>query len=72
MRGGWKASGSATNPAGQAHSYLLTVYFTDSAATVIGSGTASVNVQGNTSGRWSVTSRFVAPSAVKCVLVGVE
>ncbi len=70
--GGWTASGTPANPPAATHTYLLTVYFTDSAATVIGSGTTSVTVPSNASGSWSVTANMAAPSTVKCVLVGVE
>lgn len=70
--GGWTAFGTASNPAAETHKYLLTVYFTNSAATVIGSGTTSETVPSKASGTWSVTANFTAPSTTKCVLVGVE
>ena len=72
VAGGWEASGVATNPASDAHTYGLTVYFTDAAATVIGSGRTSVTVSGKSSGTWHVTGTFTASPPVKCVLVGVE
>ena len=70
-KGGWRASGTARNPGNTARTYRLTVYFTNSQATVLGSGTSSATIAAKGSGPWSVTTTFHAPSVVRCVLVGV-
>jgi hypothetical protein len=70
--GGWMASGTATNPGTQSHTYQLIVYFTDAHATVIGSAKTSVSVASKAAGTWSATAKFHAPTVVRCVLVGVE
>lgn len=72
VSGGWEASGEIKNTGAKAQTYEMTVYFTDSVATVIAAGETSARVEGGASGTWSVTSRFHAPSVVKCVLVGVH
>jgi hypothetical protein len=71
VSGGWEASGIATNPLGNSHRYVLTVYFTDPSATVLGSGRTSVEVPGGSSRTWHVIARLSATLPVRCVLAGV-
>jgi hypothetical protein len=69
--GGWRASGTVKNAGHTAHAFTMTVYFTDSKATVLASGQNTVQVAAGDSGTWAVTAKFFAPAAVNCVLVGV-
>ncbi|MCT1478395.1 hypothetical protein [Microbacterium sp. p3-SID336] len=69
--GGWTAAGTVTNPTEDDASYVVTVFFTNSAATVVGSGQATVEVDGGATTDWSVTSDFVAPNETLCALRGV-
>jgi hypothetical protein len=67
-----EASGVITNTATAAHNYMVTVYFTNAHATVIGSGEISKSITGKGTGTWMVTANFVAPRGVKCLLVSVK
>jgi hypothetical protein len=69
--GGWTASGVITNLATTSHDFVLTVFFTDSSATVLASGKTSVTVDAKRSGRWHITAQFASPKVVLCALVGV-
>jgi len=70
--GGWTASGVIDNKQSSAHDFRLTVYFTDSHATVLSAGQTSVAVEPNSIKPWSIASKFNAPPGVVCVLVGVQ
>lgn len=71
-QGGWAASGVAANHGGSETSYKVTVYFTDQAATVLGTGVTSVSVAPGHVTRWRIAAHLVAqPGGTRCVLVGV-
>jgi hypothetical protein len=69
---GWGATGTATNPATAAHTYTLTVFFTDAHATVIGFGSTTVAVQPGGKATWTVASKFHPAPTTFCVLRGVS
>jgi len=70
-KGGWGASGQIANSTGTTRDYRLTVLFTSSTATVIGSATAKVHVAAGQKARWSVHSALVPAAPTLCVLSGV-
>jgi hypothetical protein len=69
---GWTATGTAKNPDAGAHTYTLTVYFSNTKGTVIGSGKTTKTVAGKATGTWTVSAKFAAPAKVNCVLVSVQ
>jgi hypothetical protein len=69
---GWGATGTATNPATAAHTYTLTVFFTDAHATVIGFGSTQVAVAPGGTAHWTVASKFHPAPTTFCVLRGVS
>jgi hypothetical protein len=69
---GWGATGTATNPAAAAHTYTLTVFFTDAHATVIGFGSTKVAVQPGGKETWTIASKFHPAPTTFCVLRGVS
>lgn len=69
--GGWQASGTAKNPTDQPADYTVTVFFTTSGGTVIGTGQSDVTVKPGAEEPWTVSSSFHAPSDTRCVLRGV-
>lgn len=69
--GGWKAGGTASNPGKSTASYLITIYFTDLEATVVGYAQTKVMVAAGKTGQWSASSKFTAPAKTLCVLSGV-
>ena len=68
---GWQASGDATNPGTGPVDYTITVFFTTSAATVIGYGSAKVHVAAGGHQAWSVSATFTPAPGTQCVLRGV-
>jgi hypothetical protein len=70
--GGWRAAGSAKNPGDAARTYEITVFFTTSTATVLATGTTSVEVEPGATAEWSIAKDFTAPSGTLCVLAGVH
>jgi hypothetical protein len=68
---GWKASGTATNPATAKADYAITVFFTTSSATVIGSGVTHVRLGPRAHRTWTATGSFTPAPATSCVLRGV-
>jgi hypothetical protein len=68
---GWEAGGTATNPGHATATYLVTVYFTDTQATVIGYAQTRVEVAPGQTAPWTASSRFAAPTKTRCVLTGV-
>jgi hypothetical protein len=68
---GWSASGTAANPGSRSVTYTITVFFTASAGTVIGTGQTRVAVQPHKQAPWTITSTFHAPQDTRCVLRGV-
>jgi hypothetical protein len=71
IQGGWQASGVATNPGSSSATYLLTVYFTDTSATVIGFAQTHVKVAAGKSSSWMASSQFRTSGRTLCVLSGV-
>jgi len=69
--GGWKAAGTIDNSGKVSRQYHVTVYFTDSKATVLGSGSSTSLVSARQHGTWEVASNFPAEGKMNCVLVGV-
>jgi hypothetical protein len=68
---GWQASGTATNPGEKQTDYTVTVFFTTSAGTVIGTGQTKVTVKPGAPQPWTISSTFHAPPDTRCVLRGV-
>jgi hypothetical protein len=50
---------------------LVTVYFTDIEATVVGYAQTRVKVAPGQTSQWSASSHFNAPTKTRCVLTGV-
>jgi hypothetical protein len=70
--GGWRAAGTAKNGGDAPRSYHLTVFFTTATATVLATGTTTVDVDPGATADWTVSARFTAPSGTLCVLTGVK
>lgn len=71
VKGGWAAGGIMANPTAEKASYTITVYFTTSSATVIGTAQTTVEVGGNSKADWTASDQFIPAPETKCVLVGV-
>lgn len=69
--GGWRASGTATNPGKKPVTYTVTVFFTTNAATVIGTGRTKVQVAPGADETWHIDDAIKAPDSTLCVLRGV-
>lgn len=69
--GGWRAAGTATNPGHGPADYTITVFFTTSSDTVIGTGATHLHVSAGRQAPWKVTGRFTPAPATGCVLRGV-
>lgn len=69
--GGWRAAGKATNPGTSPATYRITVFFTTSTATVIGTAHTRVTVKPGEDKEWTVSDAFAAPKKTLCVLRGV-
>ncbi|GAA5199396.1 hypothetical protein GCM10023322_74950 [Rugosimonospora acidiphila] len=70
--GGWRAAGSASNPgAKDSRNYTITVFFTTSRGTVIGTGQTQVAVEPDADQQWTVTGAFHPAPDTRCVLRGV-
>jgi hypothetical protein len=70
-KGGWTAGGSATNPGSKTADYTITVFFTTTAATVVGSAQTRVRVKPGAEETWTAGKKFTAPRRTLCVLRGV-
>jgi hypothetical protein len=70
-RDGWQASGTALNPGRRQARYTITIFFTTTAGTVIGSGQTAVIVSPGTQRPWNVTAAFHPAHDTRCVLAGV-
>jgi hypothetical protein len=70
-KGGWQASGTATNPGKDDADYEITVFFTTTAATTIDSARTDVSVKAGETVKWSAKKEFTAPKEMLCVLRGV-
>ncbi|WP_315636790.1 MULTISPECIES: hypothetical protein [Microbacterium] len=67
---GGTATGVVGNPTDEDATYVVTVFFTTDAATVVGSGQATVEVPAGEEADWSLTADFVPPSDLRCALRG--
>lgn len=67
---GGTAEGVVGNPTDEDATYVVTVFFTTDAATVVGSGQATVEVPAGEEADWSLTADFVPPSDLRCALRG--
>lgn len=68
---GWQALGTATNPDTKQTDYTVTVFFTTTSGTVIGTGQRTVTVKPGALQPWTINSTFNAPPDTRCVLRGV-
>lgn len=68
---GWKASGTARNPAHEDTAYTITVFFTSDKATVLGTGDTTVKISAGKSAEWEVRSDLTPTPEMRCVLRGV-
>jgi hypothetical protein len=68
---GWQASGTAKNPGDKRAKYTVTVFFTTTGGTVIGTGQSEVAVKAGGEEQWAIASTFKAPPDTRCVLRGV-
>lgn len=69
---GWQASGTATNPDSKKKTdYTVTVFFTTSGGTVIGTGQTHLTVKPGANQPWDVTAAFHPAKDTRCVLRGV-
>jgi hypothetical protein len=69
--GGWRAGGTARNPAKHAATYTITVYFTTDHATVIGTAATKVSLAPGESRPWTATGTFHPATPTLCILRGV-
>jgi hypothetical protein len=67
-KGGWEATGTASNPGSATVDYSVTIFFTTDRGTVIGTGRARTRVPGGKTGRWSVSVPLTAASGTRCIL----
>lgn len=67
---GGTAEGVVGNPTDEDATYVVTVFFTTDAATVVGSGQATVEVPAGEEADWSLAAEFVPPSDLRCALRG--
>jgi hypothetical protein len=70
-KGGWTAGGSVTNPRSEPAEYTITVFFTTTAATVVGSAQTRLVVEPGAEETWTAGKKFTAPRKTLCVLRGV-
>lgn len=68
---GWKAVGSAVNPAKKAVRLKITVFFTTVSATVLDYSQTKVTVPPGATRTWTAAARFDAEPTMRCVLRGV-
>ena len=69
--GGWKASGTATNPGGDAVDYTVTVFFTTDKGTVLGTADTTLTIAPGEKKPWNVTAKLTPAPTTTCVLRGV-
>src|SRR3954470_9498104 len=69
--GGWKAAGSAVNPAKKRLHLTITVFFTTTAATVLDYARTKVTVPPGATRTWTAAARFRPEPTMRCVLRGV-
>jgi hypothetical protein len=67
---GWQATGTAST-GDKAADYTITVFFTTSRGTVIGTGQTKVTVKPGTNPTWKVDGAFNPAPDTRCVLRGV-
>lgn len=69
--GGWQATGTLTNSGSEDAEFQVTVFFTNSTATVLGHGQTTLDIAAGSSADWSVQADFTAPEGTRCVVTGV-
>ena len=70
-KGGWSAGGTVQSSLSHTATYVITVFFTSSAAENLDYASTSVPLKAGQVKLWSVTAIFAAPSTVHCVLTTV-
>jgi hypothetical protein len=68
---GWKAVGSAVNPAAKQIQLKITVFFTTTAATVLDYAQTKVSIPAGKTREWTAAARFRPEPTMRCVLRGV-
>ncbi|GAA0964635.1 hypothetical protein GCM10009561_22210 [Frigoribacterium faeni] len=68
---GWSAAGTAMNETKDDATYDVTVFFTVSSGTVVGSGQTKVDVPAGETASWEIEDTFTTPITTSCVLRGV-
>ena len=69
--GGWRATGTVSNSDASDATYGITVFFTTDAGSVIGFGSAEVEVASSGESEWEIDGQFVPADPTLCVLRGV-
>jgi hypothetical protein len=69
--GGWQAAGTANNTGTAAETFAITIFFTNSHATVEDYATTNVTVKAGQTANWTATKKFTATAPTNCVLRGV-
>lgn len=70
--GGWSAGGVAKNPANATTTFIITVFFTNPAATDLDYAQTTITVPAQGAKFWLVKASFHAPKRVDCLLRGVD
>ena len=70
-QGGWSAGGVAKNPGASTTTFIITVFFTNPAATDLDYAQTTITVPPHGAQFWLVKATFHAPSRVECILRGV-
>ncbi len=70
-KGGWSAGGVAKNPTASTTTFIITVFFTNPAATDLDYAQTTITVPPQGAQFWLVKATFHAPSRVECILGGV-
>jgi hypothetical protein len=70
-RDGWSAGGVAKNPTASITTFIVTVFFTNPAATDLDYAQTTITVPPEGAQFWLVKATFHAPSRVDCILRGV-
>jgi hypothetical protein len=68
---GWSAGGVAKNPTATPTTFIITVFFTNPAATDLDYAQTTITVMAQSAQFWLVKAAFRAPSRVDCILRGV-
>jgi hypothetical protein len=68
---GWSAGGVAKNPTASTTTFIITVFFTNPAATDLDYAQTTITVPAHGAQFWLVKATFRAPGRVDCILRGV-